>query len=513
MREHQGHISVSEPSIDNAPWLLQLAEDSCEACHGLDVREEADVDDRRTMSGESKAWQTQEPWSTRGRGHSQSTGHSRATFRGKETCQSADDEQRRLSGTSYPKASSSDASASGYCEKSKSKASDILVRDWQSAKLGHVKCIVRNALQELTVVAATGRVPTDPHGRKVAAVTFIAEGDLAVCLAVSATSPGENPSVFRLCKSSSSAKRLVWRDECSSAADIWDAHLLDAGRDAATWFRNENFPLLADQVDQSFCSLGKELTDSKLKVGLCMATRDRLWQLKRALPVNLLQNWPHRHWCHLHVVDCASTDGTLQWLKETCRAAVDAGFLHIYSASSDDFPYWHASVGKNCAHAVAEQDILVNVDNDNLVGLDFAKDVADKFIEGFTVLHYENGEGTCGRIACRREDFSRIRGYDEDAYPMGAQDIDLLQRLKMLDGARFKKVKIDAFSRTIPNTLEDKVKACDPRFQMKWSKMDGFNRDIFKHRRASGEIVRNLHKVHVGIGVPVQRVSSTEFRN
>jgi hypothetical protein len=208
-------------------------------------------------------------------------------------------------------------------------------------------------------------------------------------------------------------------------------------------------------------------------------------------------------------VDCASTDGTLKWLKDTCRAAVDAGFLHIYTVSPEDFPYWHASVGKNCAHAVAPEDILVNVDNDNLVGPGFAKDAVGKFLDGHTALHYENGEGTCGRIACRREDFMRMRGYDEEAYPMGAQDVDLLLRLKMLHGRKATRVRIGAFSKAIVNTVEDKVKACDPRFKLKWGKMNEFNSDIFRCRRDSGTtgaIVRNLHKVHDGIGVPVQNV-------
>ena len=37
-------------------------------------------------------------------------------------------------------------------------------------------------------------------------------------------------------------------------------------------------------------------------------------------------------------------------------------------------PFWHASVGKNTAHMVADEDILVNVDNDNLIGKGFPED-------------------------------------------------------------------------------------------------------------------------------------------
>merc|ERR1712060_732199 len=157
-----------------------------------------------------------------------------------------------------------------------------------------------------------------------------------------------------------------------------------------------------------------------------------------------------------HVVDCGSKDGTLEFITTRCRAAIDAGLLRVYT--TDQLPYWHASVAKNTAHMCATEDVVVNLDSDNLMGPDFPLDVANRFQEGYTVLQYEDGEGTCGRIACWADDFLKLRGYDEDAFPMGAQDVDLVLRLKELPGSRFK-VKGSTHGQAIPNTREMKV-AC-----------------------------------------------------
>jgi hypothetical protein len=207
--------------------------------------------------------------------------------------------------------------------------------------------------------------------------------------------------------------RVLWIDEAGRVNDKWDVYLLDAANEATAWLTARSLDLCANQLNASVCQLGRETTTSELTVGLCMSTRDRLWQLQRALPFNILQTWPHRNWCHIYVVDCGGADGTLEWMKTNCRSAIDVGLLTIYQASHKDFPHWHASVGKNCAADVATEHILVNVDSDSIVGPDFVVDVVDRFSYGSTkgfnmVLHYEGVDCTCGRIACTRKDFMKL---------------------------------------------------------------------------------------------------------
>ena len=41
------------------------------------------------------------------------------------------------------------------------------------------------------------------------------------------------------------------------------------------------------------------------------------------------------------------------------------------------------SVGKNTAHMVTDEDILVNVDSDNLIGKGFPEDVVTRMVSGY----------------------------------------------------------------------------------------------------------------------------------
>eukprot|EP00435_Cladocopium_sp_Y103_P020468 s698_g5.t1 len=236
--------------------------------------------------------------------------------------------------------------------------------------------------------------------------------------------------------------------------------------------------------------------------------RNRLWQLKNALPLTLVHAYPFKDSCRVHVVDMGSTDGTLEWLLRYCRWAIEIGLLRVYRAEEKK---WHACIGKNTAHIQAKEDILVNVDGDNLIGagLDvaviagfyssrFLEDVCKRFQDGCAVAQYELGGGTCGRIALRREDFLYIGGYDEDpgfllaavtrsldsedAHPMGAQDTDLVLRVKMLNKGHHKKVKEPLLSQAILNS------------QAK-------NSAIFNERRARGEIIRNQGQGWIGVPV------------
>lgn len=174
------------------------------------------------------------------------------------------------------------------------------------------------------------------------------------------------------------------------------------------------------------------------------------------------------------------------------------GLLRFYQ--SDQLPFWHASIAKNTAHLCAEEDILVNLDCDNLIGPNFVEDVVQQFVEGYTVLSYHRTAGTYGRIACTKKQFHYLRGYDEDAHPMGAQDSDLLLRLRALPGAWFRKRYLPT-SGAIPNDNQLKVACCSPETKLRWTQMDASNQHVFRQRRESGHLIRNLHRQHIGVAV------------
>ena len=311
------------------------------------------------------------------------------------------------------------------------------------------------------------------------------------------------------CMSSTSGHGLVhWLSAENNDSDVWDGRLWDQIDNSAQWIHFYHGSLHTHLLNSLAKLKTEEVTKSMRTVALCIATKNRLWQLCRALPLNLMHAWPHRDWVRVHLVICDCEDKALDWVEYHCQPAMNVGLLQVYTTNGN-MPYWHASVGKNTSHMVASEDILVNVDGDNLIGPNFPLDVVQKFQAGYKVLQYEYGEGTTGRIAYLRSDFMRIRGYDEekDVLPMGAQDIDMIHRLKMLYHPQpvYKKVKNIAYSQAIPNDLKAKVSSCDPRFcNMKWTRMDALNRELFKKKRESGQVVRNLDKDC--IGVPVTRI-------
>ena len=290
------------------------------------------------------------------------------------------------------------------------------------------------------------------------------------------------------------------RSRSPPAAPYDVSPLVDATTNAAAWIARQS------QLQESIALLDRETTVSELTVDLCTSTRGRLWQLKRALPLNIIHTWPHRNWCKIHVVVCCRNDGSVEWMRENCREAIDVGLLNIYQVARDeDFRYWHASVAKNSAANVASGDILVNVDSDNIIGPDFCVDVAERFKDGVArghnmVLHYENVDGTCGRIACFRKDFYEIQGYDEEAHPMGAQDVDLLKRLEALPDRKYQHVDLRSSS-AIPNSVQQKIQACDPSIGLTWEEMNTANYRRFWERRQLQPDLRNQQKGIIGVCV------------
>ena len=293
--------------------------------------------------------------------------------------------------------------------------------------------------------------------------------------------------------------RIVWRGEAGEV-DAWDCRLIHACQAAAAFADEHDLQHQLSEGLEQFVS-GQE-TNSRVTVGLCMATMNRLWQLRIALPLTLAHCWEHRRWVKVHVVDFGSTDGTLCWLLQECRAAIDVGLLLVYRC---DQRYWHASVAKNTSHIVATEDILVNVDSDNIVGLGFPLHVRGHFERGEWPVSYHCGEGTCGRIAMKRIDFLWIRGYDEDAHPMGAQDVDVFRRLSKLPSARPVHSGSEQWSQAVKNTLDEKVANCDKRGgSLSWNEMNRRNWSLLKKRREQGLLRRNMG-VAV-IGAPVVQV-------
>eukprot|EP00931_Biecheleriopsis_adriatica_P047245 TRINITY_DN27210_c0_g1_i1.p1 TRINITY_DN27210_c0_g1~~TRINITY_DN27210_c0_g1_i1.p1 ORF type:complete len:502 (-),score=99.60 TRINITY_DN27210_c0_g1_i1:55-1560(-) len=381
-----------------------------------------------------------------------------------------------------------------------------LERDWMSSRLGFIVLRRRNPVLNPAARPDCSGSDFVLHVFDRNEVGALPLGRVRIVLFEGAAKPsilfeeGGGCGAFKLVPGASRRRRVAWRRE-DGLTDVWDAEFLHSVKKAAESLKKKGMlPYLEECLPT--LSRQEEASSSPRTVGLCTATMNRLWQLRVALPLTLLHCWKHRRWTRVHVVDFGSTDGTLDFLLNRCQAAIDCGLLRVYRC---DQQYWHASIAKNTAHMVAEEDILVNVDGDNIIGPGFIEDVLKQFQEGYTVVQYEYGQGTCGRIAYSRQDFVKLNGYDEDAYPMGAQDTDIVLRLKALPHARVRKAKSSQFSQAIPNTNAEKVANCDHSAKkLRWGQMDTMNQQAFQRRRNEGQLVRNLDRK---IGVPATAVS------
>eukprot|EP00928_Gymnodinium_smaydae_P023259 TRINITY_DN19264_c0_g4_i3.p1 TRINITY_DN19264_c0_g4~~TRINITY_DN19264_c0_g4_i3.p1 ORF type:complete len:972 (+),score=214.55 TRINITY_DN19264_c0_g4_i3:74-2989(+) len=377
---------------------------------------------------------------------------------------------------------------------------EAFVGSWQSTRFGLLT--LRRSSASATTAAAAGDVSFDVechHAKESATLQRDEEADSWTLRIAS------DGTTFQLRRRETDL--LVW-ESTSGEKDIWDARLLTAMREAAAWM-DASHAGLPHHFQLGQARLRRYSSTVSKKIALCVSSKNRLWQLKRALPLTLLHTWPHRQWVHIYIVDFGSVDGSLEFLRETCRPAIEAGILSVFTADNR-LPDWHASVAKNTAHMVAsaDSDIVVNLDCDNLVSPTFLEDVSRKFHqEGYTALQFEDADGTCGRIACSRQDFIQLRGYDEDCLPMGGQDTDLILRLKMLPHAYFKKVRGE---QAIPNSIDMKVEQVAQNLRyMKWSKMNSVNCFAFELRRKAGQVARNVHLEH--IGVRARRVKPQEL--
>ena len=183
---------------------------------------------------------------------------------------------------------------------------------------------------------------------------------------------------------------------------------------------------------------------------------------------------------------------------------------------------------ENTAHKVGQNlaDVLVNLDCSRILGSEFLPkllrlpfklhpdDTSSEYVGGhFASTSVSGSYGTVIIVAWL---FIALNGYDEEFYPWGFQDTDLLLRLKTQG-----KVHVisdpDSVGDDIPNAegaYKDHIKAkmtsidYDKYGNMKWGNMDQKNRADGQEKLRRGQAVRNYKKI---IGGSVVQVLCTDM--
>jgi len=98
---------------------------------------------------------------------------------------------------------------------------------------------------------------------------------------------------------------------------------------------------------------------------------------------------------------------------------------------------WEVGKAKNKAHNEAVGDILINVDADNYLSIEYVQSILDIFSNDMNVIVYGEKDNVGGRIAISRRNFLRLGGYDERFKSWGYDDIDFIYRARNLGLRRF----------------------------------------------------------------------------
>lgn len=169
----------------------------------------------------------------------------------------------------------------------------------------------------------------------------------------------------------------------------------------------------------------------------CTTCMNRIEFLKQTIFENiniikiLNEEYKNKHHFELSLCNYDSKDYLDDFIYDNFKDELNN--ILIYNRTYD-IKYFNASHAKNIAHKYNNGDILVNIDADNFITLDFCYyiiDIFEKDINSITIgTHIPENSGGYGRIVISKENFIKLDGYNELIDGYGQDDNDLLDRAK-----------------------------------------------------------------------------------
>jgi glycosyltransferase involved in cell wall biosynthesis len=181
---------------------------------------------------------------------------------------------------------------------------------------------------------------------------------------------------------------------------------------------------------------------------------NRLHHLKQTLPKNLKDNEKYPE-VEFVILDYNSQDGLEDWAKKNFSKW--QGKVNYYKTDSPEF--YDFSHSRNLAMRMAKGDIICNLDADNYTGPNFCDYINKMFQMNENIFLSSRKSGFSdlkGRICFHRNDFHSLNGYDEKIDGYGYEDIDFLNRLKLL-GRREVQIKDPTFLHAIQHDNHQRV--------------------------------------------------------
>ncbi|HEY9259088.1 glycosyltransferase family A protein [Chitinophaga sp.] len=171
------------------------------------------------------------------------------------------------------------------------------------------------------------------------------------------------------------------------------------------------------------------------RISCCTVCMNRTIHLKQTLKRNIHDNAGY-HNIEFVILDYGSRDDLYDWVQTELQQEIDTGLV-VYFRTTDP-QFFHMSHSKNMAFRLATGDILCSIDADNFIGPGFAEYVNEQFNKDPDIFLMPPRIGTHkkywdvqGRICVKRDDFYKLRGYDEKVMDYGYEDQDFKGRLEV----------------------------------------------------------------------------------
>jgi adenylyl-sulfate kinase len=222
-----------------------------------------------------------------------------------------------------------------------------------------------------------------------------------------------------------------------------------------------------------------------MRISFCTTCANRLSQLEQTFEANLavIAKHPTVEWV---IVNLGSRDALHEFMMRRLPA-LPSNVRYLRRLESQP---WHMSKSKNIAHQAGTGDVLFNLDCDNFIG-NAVEIVAEAFGRGVGGLHLWSGsfgDGTCGRVAVRRDLFYQYGGYDEALLPITYEDKDLLNRFRKAG------VAVDHITcrpnSAIVNTREEALASCAIN-GLSWIECNRVNQRRSEDNLEAGKLVAN----------------------
>lgn len=234
-----------------------------------------------------------------------------------------------------------------------------------------------------------------------------------------------------------------------------------------------------------------------MELSFCITCMNRFHQISKTLLTNLNDNKNEK--VEFVLVDFNSSDGLKEYILNNKDFQKYLNTKQLRYFSTKELIYWHASIAKNTAHKLAKGKYVVNLDCDNYIGKDggdFLLDIFKNKGDNIIISQRNNifGSGCAGRISLTKENFFKLGGYDEQFFPMGVQDCDLIKRAQKMG---LENININLNNNCIINSKEESIKNIG--INISYNKMLTVNNLLSKLNLDNNNLKANIYKNEIGI--------------